>query len=105
VFAYADAAVAVEMLAWQSAARGPHEDAHTALKRATSLTDRAGTTGFAAHQAVTAAFCALCRADPAAAVSLLEARIAADGGVGSMGRAVRHRSLPRRGLRRSRTAR
>ena len=81
----ADAAVAVEMLAWQSAARGLHEDAHTALDRAKSLTDRAGTTGFAAHQAVTAAFCALCRADPAAAVSLLEARIAADGGVGSMG--------------------
>ena len=81
----ADTAVAVEMLAWQSAARGLHEDADTALKRAKSLTDRAGTTGFAAHQAVTAAFCALCRADPSAAVSLLEARIAADGGVGSMG--------------------
>jgi DNA-binding NarL/FixJ family response regulator len=81
----ADAAVAVEMLAWQSAARGLHEAAHTALKRAKSLTDRAGTTGFAAHQAMTAAFCALCRADPATAVSLLEARIAADGGVGSMG--------------------
>jgi hypothetical protein len=32
-----------------------------------------------------AAFCALCRADPAAAVQLLEARLAADGGVGSMG--------------------
>ena len=81
----ADAAVAVEMLAWQSAARGLHEDARTALSRARSLTDRAGTTGFAAHQALTAAFCALCRADPAAAVSLLEARVAADGGVGSMG--------------------
>ncbi len=81
----ADAAVAVEMLAWQSAARGLHDDAHAALARARSLTDRAGTTGFAAHQAVTAAFCALCRANPAAAVSLLEARMAADGGVGSMG--------------------
>ena len=81
----ADTAVAVGMLAWQSAARGLHEDAHTALNRAKLLTDRAGTTSFAAHQAVTAAFCALCRSDPAAAVSLLEARIAADGGVGSMG--------------------
>jgi DNA-binding NarL/FixJ family response regulator len=81
----ADAAVAVEMLAWQSAARGLHEDAGIALERAKALTDRAGTTGFAAHQALTAAFCALCRADPAAAVSLLEARVAADGGVGSMG--------------------
>jgi DNA-binding CsgD family transcriptional regulator len=81
----ADTAVAVEMLAWQSAARGLHEDAHAALRRAESLTDRAGTTGFAAHQALTAAFCALCRADPAAAVPILETRIAADGGVGSMG--------------------
>ena len=81
----ADAAVAVEMVAWQLAARGLHEDARAALERAKALTDRAGTTGFAAHQALTAAFCALCRADPAAAVSLLEARLAADGGVGSMG--------------------
>jgi len=81
----ADTAVAVEMLAWQSAARGLHEDAHIALNRAKLLTDRAGTTSFAAHQAVTAAFCALCRADPAAVVSLLEARIAADGGIGSRG--------------------
>jgi hypothetical protein len=46
----ADTAVAVEMLAWQSAARGLHEDAHTALNRAKLLTDRAGTTSFAAHQ-------------------------------------------------------
>ncbi len=46
-----DAAVAVEMLAWQSAARGLHSDADRALRRARSLTDRAGTTAFAAHQA------------------------------------------------------
>jgi hypothetical protein len=78
----ADTAVAVEMLAWQSAARRLHEDARISLKRAKSLTNRAETTGFAAHQALTAAFCALCRADPAVSVSLLEDRIAADGGVG-----------------------
>jgi DNA-binding CsgD family transcriptional regulator len=78
-------AVAVEMLAWQSAARGLHEDARQALERARALTDRAGTTGVAAHQAITAAFCALCRGDLAEAAALLEARIAADGGVGSMG--------------------
>ena len=81
----ADAAVAVEMLAWQSAARGLHDDARQALERARALTDRAGTTGVAAHQAITAAFCALCRGDLAEAAALLEARIAADGGVGSMG--------------------
>jgi DNA-binding NarL/FixJ family response regulator len=80
-----DAAVAVEMLAWQSAARGLHDDARRALERARVLTDRAGTTSVAAHQAITAAFCALCRGDLAEAAALLQARITADGGVGSMG--------------------
>lgn len=81
----ADAAVAVEMVAWQSAARGLHDDALQALARARELTDRAGTTPAAAHQALTAAFCALCRGDLAEVVSLLEHRILADGGVGAMG--------------------
>ena len=81
----ADTAVAVEMLAWQSAARGLHDDARRALERARALTDRAGTTSVAAHQAITAAFCALCRGDLAEAAALLEARIAADGGIGSLG--------------------
>lgn|GEM_PF-6028797 len=58
----ADTAVAVEMLAWQSAARGLHDDARRALEQARALTDRAGTTSVHAHQAITAAFCALCRA-------------------------------------------
>ena len=80
-----DTAVAVEMLAWQSAARGLHDDARRALERARALTDRAGTTSVAAHQAITAAFCALCRGDLAEAAALLEARIAADGGIGSLG--------------------
>jgi DNA-binding CsgD family transcriptional regulator len=80
-----DAAVAVEMLAWQSAARGLHDDARQALEQARVLTDRAGTTAVAAHQAITAAFCALCRGDLAETAALLEARIAADGGLGSMG--------------------
>jgi hypothetical protein len=48
----ADAAVAVEMVAWQSAARGLHDDAQKALELAKAPTDRAGTTGFAAHQAL-----------------------------------------------------
>ncbi|HKE71304.1 MAG TPA: ATP-binding protein, partial [Nocardioidaceae bacterium] len=46
----ADTAVAVEMLAQQSASRGLHDDARAALDRAKVLTDRAGTTQFAAHQ-------------------------------------------------------
>ncbi len=81
----ADASVAVEMLAWQSAARGLHDDAERALARARDLTDRAGTTGYAAHQAITAAFCALCRGALGEVVTLLEARVAADGGVGASG--------------------
>ncbi len=81
----ADAAVAVEMLAWQSAARGLHDDALRALERARVLTSRAGTTRVHAHQAITAAFCALCRGELAEVAALLEARITADGGIGSMG--------------------
>jgi len=38
-----------------------------------------------AHQAITAAFCALCRGDLAETAARLEARIDADGGVGSLG--------------------
>ncbi len=81
----ADASVAVEMLAWQSAARGLHDQAGEALDRARTLIDRAGTTSVAAHHALTAAFCALCRGDLAAVVTLLEARTLADGGLGEMG--------------------
>jgi DNA-binding CsgD family transcriptional regulator len=73
------------MLAWQSAARGLHDDARESLGRARELTDRAGTTGYAAHQAITAAFCALCRGELGEVVTILEARIAADGGVGASG--------------------
>jgi DNA-binding CsgD family transcriptional regulator len=81
----ADTAVALEMVAWQSAARGQHDDARRALGRARALTDVAGTTSVAAHQALTAAFCALCRGDLLEIVVVLEARLAADGGVGEMG--------------------
>ena len=49
------------------------------------LTDRAGTTSVAAHHALTAAFCALCRSDLTEVVDILEARIDADGGRGEMG--------------------
>ena len=81
----ADASLAVEMLAWQQAARGLHEDALASLGRARELTDRAGTSSVAAHQALTAAFCALCRGDAADVVATLEPRLTADGGVGAGG--------------------
>jgi len=81
----ADGSVAVEMLAWQLAARGLHDEARESLGRARRLTDRAGTTSAAAHQALTSAFCALCRGDLGEVVSLLEHRFTLDGGVGASG--------------------
>ena len=81
----ADVAVAEETLAWQLAARGRHPEATAALARARGLTDRAGTTAVAAHLALTAAFCALSRDDPAGVVAELEPRLELDGGVGAMG--------------------
>lgn len=81
----ADAALAVEQLAWQSAARGFHQDARLALERARDMLDRAETTSAAAHHALTAAFCALCRDDHDEVVRLLEARLEIDGGLGVMG--------------------
>jgi DNA-binding NarL/FixJ family response regulator len=80
-----DVANAVDMVAWQSAARGLHSDAREALGRARELTERAGTTSYAAHLALTEAFCAMCRGDPEAAIAALEPRLVADGGVGSSG--------------------
>jgi DNA-binding CsgD family transcriptional regulator len=79
-----DVANAVDMLAWQSAARGLHAEARQALARARELTDRAGTTSHAAHLSLTEAFCALCRGDPEEAIAALEPRLA-DGGIGSSG--------------------
>jgi DNA-binding CsgD family transcriptional regulator len=81
----ADGSVAVEMLAWQSAARGLHDEAKRSLVRARELTDLAGTTRVAAHQAITSAYCALCRGDLHEMVDALEPRLAADGGVGASG--------------------
>lgn len=81
----ADASVANELVAWQSAARGLHDDARAALGRARVLIDLAGTTSHAAHYALTAAFCALCRGDLTEVAAVLEARITADGGLGEMG--------------------
>jgi DNA-binding CsgD family transcriptional regulator len=80
-----DVANAVDMVAWQSAARGLHADARQALARARELTDRAQTTSHAAHLALTEAFCALCRGDPEEAIAALEPRLVADGGLGSSG--------------------
>lgn len=81
----ADAALAVEQLAWQSAARGFHDDARVALERARGMLDRAETTSAAAHHALTAAFCALCRDELDEVAGLLETRLRIDGGLGAMG--------------------
>lgn len=84
----AEAAIACEHLAWESAARGLHEEARSALARARTLLDRADTTSAAAHHALTVAFCALCRGDMTEVVDVLEARLETDGGVGAMGEAL-----------------
>ncbi len=81
----ADVSDAAAILAWQAAARGRHDDARRAVTLARELTDRAGITTHAAHVAMTEAFCALCRGDAQDAADVLEARLLADGGVGSMG--------------------
>jgi ATP/maltotriose-dependent transcriptional regulator MalT len=80
-----DAAPAMELLAWEYAARGQHDEAQRELDRARDLLVRAGTTEYAAHFAETAAFCALSRGDLQGVVDVLEARVALDGGLGSMG--------------------
>lgn len=78
-------ALALEQLAWQNAARGFHEEARAALEESRGLLERAETVSAAAHFALTAAFCALCAGDLDEVASLLEARIEADGGLGSSG--------------------
>lgn len=84
----AEAAIASEHLAWESAARGLHDEARSALARARILLDRAETTSAAAHHALTVAFCALCRGDMSDVVDVLEVRLETDGGVGAMGEAL-----------------
>ncbi len=101
----ADAAPAVEMLAWQHAARGAHDEASIELERAADLVERAGTTSVAAHLALAQAFCALCRDDLDEVVAILEPRVAADEGRRRVRRGARRRSNAHRGLRRPRPAR
>lgn len=80
-----NAALAFEQLAWQNAARGFHDEARAALSESRRLLERAETVSAAAHYALTAAFCALCRGDLNEVVALLEARLVADGGLGMAG--------------------
>ena len=81
----ADVAPAVEMLAWQHAARGAHDEARTELERSARLVQQSGTASVAAHLALAGAFCALCRDDFDEVVTLLEARLEIDDGRGAMG--------------------
>ncbi|MGY1736023.1 helix-turn-helix transcriptional regulator [Geodermatophilus sp. SYSU D00684] len=81
----ADAAPALELLASEAAMRGRHAEAAAHLARARALVTRAGTAAVAAHLPVHEAFCALCRGDLATVARVLEARLAADGGVGPLG--------------------
>ena len=111
----ADAATAHEALAWQSAARGLHEAATESLERSAALLEQAGVATAAAHHALNAAYCALSRDDLGAVASILEERIAVDGGIGSMGEPLGSGAMlieayvglgpPRRGRRPGPTAR
>jgi DNA-binding CsgD family transcriptional regulator len=83
-----DVAPAIEMLAWQHAARGLHDLARAELARADDLVQRAGTSAVAAHLALAHASCALCRGDLDEVVERLEARLAVDEGRGPMGEAL-----------------
>jgi DNA-binding CsgD family transcriptional regulator len=67
-----DVAPPLELLAWQHAARGAHDEARTDLDRAADLVARAGTSDVAAHLVLARAFCALCRDDVDEVVVLLE---------------------------------
>jgi DNA-binding NarL/FixJ family response regulator len=76
----ADIATAQELLAWEEAARGRHEQAATALAAARALGERAGVADGSVQLHLMDAYTALCRGDHARVVEVLEQRIAADGG-------------------------
>lgn len=75
-----DLAISYELLAWQLAARGDHEQAQQTVDRARALAERAGVRQDAVHLDLVDAFAALCRGDLARVVTVLEMRIAIDDG-------------------------
>lgn len=72
--------IAHEVLAWEAAARGRHDDALRALAESRRLTERAEVADVAQALPLAEAQCALVRGDLAEVVRLLEQRIEADGG-------------------------
>lgn len=76
----ADVAISYEILAWEQAARGLHEDAARSLAEARRLGEVAGVTAVAVQVHLVDAFAAFCRGDLDRVVEVLERRIAADEG-------------------------
>ncbi|HEU4489452.1 MAG TPA: AAA family ATPase [Jiangellales bacterium] len=72
--------IAYEVLAWEAAARGLHDDALRALAESRRLTERAEVADVAQALPLSEAACALARGDLAEVVRVLEQRVAADGG-------------------------
>jgi len=75
-----DVSIAQELLAWELAARGCHEQAQQALHAARLLQERAEIATAAVHVELVEAFCALCSGDLPRVVEVLEHRIIVDGG-------------------------
>lgn len=80
-----DVAPALELLAWQHAARGAHEEARRELDRSAALLAVAETAEVASHLVLARAFCALCRDDVAEVIALLEPWLEVDDGRGASG--------------------
>jgi DNA-binding CsgD family transcriptional regulator len=72
--------IAYEVLAWEAAARGLHDDALRALAESRRLTERAEVADVAQALPLAEAACALARGDLAEVVRVLELRVGADGG-------------------------
>jgi DNA-binding CsgD family transcriptional regulator len=72
--------VAYEVLAWEAAARGLHDDALRALTESRRLTARAEVADVAQALPLAEAACALARGDLTEVVRVLEQRVEADGG-------------------------
>ena len=76
----ADVAISHEVLAWQLAARGRHDEARQSLRRARELAARAEVTAGAVQVDLVEAFAALCRGDLVRVVDVLERRMSVDDG-------------------------
>jgi DNA-binding NarL/FixJ family response regulator len=74
--------IAREIMAFELAGRGLHEQARGMLERAREVVAATGIQGTPPHLAMTVAYCALCRGDLVEVVTVLEEQIERSGGIG-----------------------